>query len=104
MVMATARTDPSTILGVIAIVLGILILIGWFGFGDLVPILGVVLVVAAILILLGVIAGSRLAAILFLVLGILLLTGFLPGLGVIGRVIDIVVAIVLIIYGIMLVK
>lgn len=97
----TPASKSSTIIGIIAIILGVLILVGGIGFGDIVNFLGIALIIAGILILVNVLTGSTLAGVLFLILGVLLVLGFLPGLGAFSMVLEIIIGVVLIIYGIM---
>ncbi len=102
--MGAAKTQTSTIIGFIAIILGVLVLIGGLGLGDIANFLGIVLIIAGILILVNVLAGTTLTGALFLVLGIVLVLGFLRIWGPIAEILEIVIGIVLIIYGILLVK
>lgn len=92
------------VLGIIAIVLGVLAIIGHFGFGDMVDLLGIVLIVVGILILARVLRGTTTSAVLFIVLGAVLLLGFLPIPPILATILRIVVGVLLILWGIRLVK
>lgn len=101
--MGPSHTPASTIIGIIAIVLGILVLLGGIGLGDIANFLGILLIIGGVLILVGVLTGSTAAGVIFLVLGILLVVGFLPIPGPLAIVLRIAVGIALLIYGILLV-
>ena len=69
------------VIGIALIVVGALLLLGYWTVGWLLPYLGIVLIVAGILMLLGKLAGGMLVGILALVFGILLVLNFIdfPG-------------------------
>lgn len=101
--MARSVSD-NQVVGIVLIVLGLLILLGWFG-GLLLTLVAVALIVYGILVLIGKARGSTLTGVLCLVLGILLLA---PGIPVISQVLGaleraalIVIGVVLLVLGIL---
>lgn len=93
--------DLDTILGIAMIVLGVLVLLGEFTVGWILPVAGLVLVVMGILMLLGVLAGGTLTGIAVLVIGILLYGDIVGIPGAVTQVLNTVVGVVLIVLGIM---
>lgn len=89
----------DTILGIALLIIGILVLLGEFTVGFLLPILGIVLIVLGALMLLNVVAGGTLVAILTLVLGLLLYVGRLGVPGIVEQSINLIVGILLIVLG-----
>lgn len=89
------------IIGVTMLVLGVLVLLGQFGVGFLLPIMGVALIVLGILMLVNVVSGSTFTGVLVVVLGLLLYLDYVPVPDLVTQSINIIVGIVLIILGIM---
>lgn len=89
----------NTILGVTLLVLGVLVLLGEFTVGFLLPILGVVLIVLGVLMLLGTVGGGTLMGILTVVLGLLLYVGRIGVPGLVERSINLIVGVLLVIMG-----
>lgn len=82
------------------LVLGILVLLGEFTVGFLLPFLGVVLIVLGVLMLLGTVGGGSLMGVLTIVLGLLLYVGRVGVPGIVERSINIIVGVVLVVMGI----
>jgi hypothetical protein len=98
---ATRTTNMDKAIGITAIVLGILVLVGQLTFTWLVPFLGAILLIVGILALMDVVKTSRLVAVVFIVVGVLLLINLLGIPEFLARVLDIVVGVVLIVVGVM---
>lgn len=64
-------------IGIGLIVVGLLLILGKWGVGAILPYLGIVLIVVGILILLGTLAAGKLIGVASLVVGILLVMGFI---------------------------
>lgn len=96
--------STNQVIGIVMIVLGLLILLGWFG-GILLTLVAVALIVLGILILIGKMAGSTLTGVVCLILGILLLAPGIPVisdiLGALERVALIVIGVLLLVFGIL---
>ncbi len=90
----------DTIIGIALLVLGILVLVGEFTVGFLLPVLGIVLIVLGALMLLNVVAGGMLMGILSIVLGVLLYVGRLGVPGIVEQSINLIVGVLLVIMGI----
>ncbi|MHB8632885.1 MAG: hypothetical protein ACYDBQ_02795 [Thermoplasmatota archaeon] len=90
----------SKLLGIILIVLGALLLLGWLHVAHLMTILGVVLLVVGLLVLLGHLHGARWLGILCVILGILVL---FPDLPVVGNLVDAVGTLLTTIIGVVLI-
>lgn len=99
--MAMRRSDMDRAIGIIAIVLGVLVLFSRLSVGWLVYVAGVVLLVFGILILVKAVRGTPTTGVVFVVLGALLFTGLLGVSRVLGDIVDIVVGVGLIIVGVM---
>ncbi len=96
--------DLDTIIGIAMIVLGVLVFLGEFTVGWMLPILGVILLVLGLLMLLGVVAGGTLTAVLLLVIGVLLYAGMVGVPETITQSLNVVVGVVLIVLGILQVR
>ncbi|MBW3582998.1 MAG: hypothetical protein KY455_07865 [Euryarchaeota archaeon] len=101
---ATSTTDWDKVIGIISIILGVLVLIGELSFTGIVPFIGILLIVLGILMFVNIVRGSNLVAAGFVVLGILLAVNFLNIPGTLARVLDLVVGVALIVYGIFVLK
>ncbi len=92
----------NRILGILLIALGAALLLGWLHPPVLIETLGIALIVLGILMLMN---GSTVVGIVVLVVGVLVLAGRLPGLAdVLGSnwaIVNTVLAIVLIVFGVM---
>lgn len=93
--------DLDTVLGIAMIVLGVLVFVGEFTVGWLLPVIGLALIVMGVLMLLGVLAGGTLIGVLTLVAGLLLYAGFLDPPAIVTQSINTVVGIVLIVLGVL---
>lgn len=71
------RSLLDLVIGIGLIVVGVLLILGKWGLGAILPYLGIALIVLGVLILLGVLAAGKLIGIASLVVGILLVAGFL---------------------------
>lgn len=98
--MGERMSTLDTVIGVGMIVLGVLALIGEFTFGFLLPVIGVVLIVLGVLMMLDVVSGGTLLAVLSVVLGILLFADFLDLPNLVKQSINIIVGVLLILFGI----
>ena len=93
----------SQIVGIVLLVLGLLLLLGWIGIPFLGTIIGIVLIVVGIMALVGAgpMAKNTVLGVVLVVLGVLLLVPQL-GLGhAIGSLLETIIAIVLIIVGVL---
>lgn len=93
--------DLDTILGIVMIVLGVLVYLGEFAVGWVLPVLGVILVLMGILMLLGVLGGGLLIGLLTLGAGLALYLGYLDLPSVVTRSLNIVIGIGLVVLGIL---
>lgn len=95
----------NKVLGIILIVLGALLLLGWLSIPYLSTIVGVGLVVLGILMLMGRMPGGTILAVVAIVLGVLLLLDRIPAFEEatkdLWRIITTVVAVLLIVFGAM---
>lgn len=96
-----AGVNLDTILGLAMIVMGVLVFLGEFTVGWLLPVIGIVLVVLGILMLLGALAGGTLMGIAVLVVGLLLYGDVIGVPGNITQILNTIVGIVLIVLGIL---
>lgn len=98
-----ARSTNDTVIGIVLLVLGLLLLLGWLDIPFLSTIIGVVLVVLGILALVG--SGpmpkNPLLGVVLVVLGVLVLVPMLGIGGALASLIETIVAIVLIVAGIL---
>jgi len=97
------RSTLDVVVGILLIVFGILMVLGWFGIGALLGYLGIILIVLAILILIGKLPGGMIVGVIALAIGILLVAGLLdlPFLSRdVMKIVNIVLGVVLIVLGI----
>src|ERR1041385_5817310 len=97
--------NNNQILGIVLLVLGILLLLGWLHIAYLILILGVLLIVVGVMILMGSLRGAKWLGVVALVLGILLVLRDVPGVtwisNQVGDLLVTVIAVILIVLGIM---
>lgn len=90
----------DTLISVALLIIGILVLLGEFTVGFLVPFLGIALIVIGILMLLNTLAGGTLVGVLLLVLGLLLSVGYVPVPALVERSINLIVGVFLVLIGV----
>jgi len=90
----------DTAIGVTLIVIGAASLFGWLDLGWIVTVAAVIALVVGILILVGKFSGSTLFGIILVVAGVLLLFPNWLG-GVVGNIITTIAAVILIVIGVM---
>ncbi len=96
--MANSTTD--TAIGVTLIVLGAASLFGWLDLGWIVTVAAVVAVVVGIMVLMGQFSGSTLTGAILVAVGVLLLVPNFIG-DFIGNVLSTIAAVVLLVIGVM---
>lgn len=92
----------NLLVGLLLLILGILLVVGYFSLGALIPYAGIVLIVVGILMLVDVLPGGVLLGVVGLVLGVLLVGNWIDlpaGIRDAMKVINLVVGILLIIFG-----
>lgn len=90
----------DTLVSIALLVLGVLVLVGEFTVGFLLPFLGIALIVIAVLMLVDTLAGGTLVAVSLLVLGLLLAVGYVPVPGLVERSINLIVGVFLVVIGV----
>lgn len=90
----------NTLVSVALLLVGILVLVGEFTLGFLLPWLGVILVVLGVLMLLGILSGGTLVGTVTVVLGLLLYAGVIGVPGLIERAINLIVGVALVVVAI----
>lgn len=99
-----ARSQNDTILGIVLIVLGALILLGFLDIPFLTEIAAIIAIVVGVLMLMGKFRGATWIAVTLIILGILLLASNPLGRvlsGIVGTILDILIGVVLLILGIL---
>lgn len=99
-----ARTQNDTLLGIVFLVLGVLILLGFLPIPFLTEIVAVAAIVVGVLTLMGTFRAATWVAVVLIVLGILLLLSNPIGAllsNVVGTVLDVLIGLALIVLGIL---
>lgn len=95
----TASVDKA--IGITAIIVGVLVLVGELTFEWIVPLVGAIMVVIGILMLVDVLRGSTVVGMVFILVGVLLMVNLLGLPDIVGRVIDLIVGVALIVMGVL---